>query len=420
MKKFFILSVFSSLLMSCGLLFTTGNTPVNTLVLSDGTYLSTDEYNEITPFVIHDTNGTSYLFFSSDRSNSYDIYYSIINPDGTFEKPKILPLSINTSDLDELFPVVYMEGNYYKIAFLRISNNSTNILCAYSSDPLFSAPTFYNKLFSGNLTGLGLARTKSGVYPLLTVSKSSTQYFMSLSSDGFYLVFATNLLSACYSANEFSVPIQNGNSDLYIKAVKAGTKFQTAAELYSRITIITQIIIPLVTNYTLTNTVVISNTIPLDPYNSIFNDISPFVDTKDNFKVYFASDRYDGDSHKGDYDLYRFNIYTFTNLPATKNLITVDNTAPIINFGIITNGQTLYSGELPIFVNDNICNGYFIKLYAGTNINELAEQYYDSFFNSWTLYLYMNGQYLTIYCYAEDWFGNVSATNSIYIYDQGA
>jgi len=172
MKKMLIVSVFSSILMSCGLLFTTSNTPVNTLQLSDGTYLSTDEYNEITPFAFHDTTGISYLFFSSDRSNSYDIYYSIINPDGTFGKAVMLPSPVNQTNSDEMYPVVLFDGFYYIMAFIRIVTNQTNVLSADTDNPVFTTASMGNVL-TGNFTGLGYIENVSGEY--VTVSSNHSE-----------------------------------------------------------------------------------------------------------------------------------------------------------------------------------------------------------------------------------------------------
>ncbi|OHD56786.1 MAG: hypothetical protein A2014_02565 [Spirochaetes bacterium GWF1_49_6] len=417
MKKMLIVSVFSSILMSCGLLFTTSNTPVNTLQLSDGTYLSTDEYNEITPFAFHDTTGISYLFFSSDRSNSYDIYYSIINPDGTFGKAVMLPSPVNQTNSDEMYPVVLFDGFYYIMAFIRIVTNQTNVLSADTDNPVFTTASMGNVL-TGNFTGLGYIENVSGEYVTVSSNHNARLYFIP-NNEGldFNDLSITNLLSPSYSANGFTIPIQNGHSDLYIKGVKSGAIFQIAAEMMSKTTIITQIYM-----ITYTNTIILSNIIPLDPYISAFNDISPFVDTKDSYKVYFASDRYNGDSHKGDYDLYRYNIYTFFNLPATGNILASDKSAPTVTFIGVTNGETNYSYyiDLPVKVADNICGYYFTKVFISTNgldYSEISKVDYNTFDQLWYYnFSFPSDGFYTFHCYAVDWFGNVSSTNTYNMY----
>ena len=72
---------------------------INALALSDGSgYISTDEFNEITPFIFKNTNnGKKYLFFSSDRGGSYDIYYAEMDTDGKFSHPVKMDSNVNTT-----------------------------------------------------------------------------------------------------------------------------------------------------------------------------------------------------------------------------------------------------------------------------------------------------------------------------------
>jgi hypothetical protein len=46
---------------------------------------------------------------------------------------------------------------------------------------------------------------------------------------------------------------------------------------------------------------------PVKAYTNQYNDRYPFVDRRDGYRIYFASDRYG----KGNYDLYRYNKLTF-------------------------------------------------------------------------------------------------------------
>jgi hypothetical protein len=335
----------------------------------------------------------------------------------------MLPSPVNETNSDEMYPVVLFDGFYYIMAFIRIVTNQTNVLSADTDNPVFTNAAMGFSSLSGNFTGLGYIGNESGEYVTVSSNYNARLYFIP-NNEGldFNSLSITNLLSPSYSANGFTIPIQNGHSDLYIKGVKTGVKFQIAADFYSSMTVISQINIPFVTNYSLTNTLTISNTIPLDPYISAFNDISPFVDTKDNYKVYFASDRYNGDSHKGDYDLYRYNIYTFFNLPATGNILAADKSAPTVTFIGVTNGETNNTGyiDLPIKVADNICMPSFEKVYTsmdGTNFTSLPNLNFNSSDQYWYYYIFFPGiGFYTIYSFAVDWFGNQSDTNLITIY----
>jgi hypothetical protein len=425
MKKlqYFVLFISAGLLLaSCGLLFTTSETKsVNPLALSDGGYLSTDEFNEITPFVFRDTNGIAYLFFSSDRAGSYDIYYSIMNTDGTFEQPVMMTNLINGANSDEIYPVVYIESPFYKIAFLSISSNTTNLFAVRTSVSLLKDYELIGKNILTNITGLGLIENESGAFPLMTINKSSTINFMILDPDGFVVNQSTNLLTSCYSANGFAIPVQNGYSDVFIKTVKTGIKFQLAAEMLSKTSItLTQTLPPfIVTNITNISTL-IPTTVSVDAYLSKFNDISPFVDTKDDYKVYFASDRYSGDSHKGDYDLYRYNVTTFFNLPSTAGILPADKTKPTVTYVGISDMDSI--GDTYIYfhisTSDNFCTPPYIKLYFGfdgTNFSEIPYSDYNNYYPSaWYYYFSFPsmGMY-SFYSYAVDWFGNVSLTNKI-------
>lgn len=418
MKKILIIIASGLLISSCGLLFTTNNNEsLNTLALSGGGTLSTDDYNEITPFMFHDTNGSAYLFFSSDREGTYDIYFSLMNSDGTFENPVRLPSPVNTTNYDEIYPVLFnnYSMNAYTMGFIRISNNFTNFQAADSYDISFTNLFLYTELITGDITGLGIAETFYGSSVVMSSNKGIRLDYMYFSEGSIYFDYSTNLLTPAYSANGFFIPVQNGHGDVFIKTVKIREKFQLAAELLSKTTIITQITFP--TNYTLTNSFTIPNTLPLDPYASAFNDMSPFVDTVDDFKVYFASDRYG----KGNYDLYRYNIYTFLNLPATSGLLPLDTSEPSVTFIGVTEGETISAGyiNLPIKITDDACISYFAKVYISTNGSSFEELPQSCYSSDGLWYYYKSvpliGWY-SIYTYAIDWFGNTSETNSYNFY----
>jgi len=415
MKNIFVILFTGLAFMSCGLLFTTNNNAsLNTLQLSGGGYLSTDEYNEITPFVFRDTNGIAYLFFSSDRAGTYDIWYSLMNTDGTFENPVRLPSPVNETNSDEMYPVIFYDSSMemYYLGLIRVSSNITNMQAYDLIGLQFTNIANQNYSDPYSITGLGYFVNGDYSYPMMISNKTSWMYRLGF-SDGILIDTRMRLLTSCYSANGFTIPIQNGYSDIFIKTVKTGEKFQLAAEMLSRTTVIQDFTFP--SNFSITNTQTISNSIPVEAYLSKFNDMSPFVDTTDKFKVYFASDRYG----KGNYDLYRYNIDTFFNLPATKNLLAVDKSAPSVNFGDATNNQVFYY-TLPVYANDNFCNPSFLKVYGGSNIHQLTELYYDSRFGYWIVNLPEMGSFMDIYIYAQDWFGNISATNFITIYENGS
>ncbi|NPV02636.1 MAG: hypothetical protein HPY53_14780, partial [Brevinematales bacterium] len=108
MKKGIGLVGLVMLMSSCGLFFVDGNNdqPVTPLATVTGGYISTDKYNEISPFILRMYNGEVYLFFSSDRNGSYDLFASKMEQNGDFNSPVRLPSPINGDLSDEVFPAV--------------------------------------------------------------------------------------------------------------------------------------------------------------------------------------------------------------------------------------------------------------------------------------------------------------------------
>ncbi|NPV02002.1 MAG: hypothetical protein HPY53_11540 [Brevinematales bacterium] len=146
-------------------------------------------------------------------------------------------------------------------------------------------------------------------------------------------------------------------------------------------------------------------------YKSKFNDISPFIDKEGGFKLYFASDR----NGKGNYDLYRYNIYTFNTLPEVKQLFSWDTTGPILDLFFPMNGQTITDTMFTVYVA--VSNKSGIELNQGLNVYCSIDD--DPFIlmgvdSDWSqsFFTFSPGLH-RIRVYGMDYFGNYSLTNVI-------
>lgn len=305
---FLVLLAFSS----CGGYFDQEQTgqdgKLQPLALADGSgFLSTDQYNEITPFVFRNPySGKNYIFFSSDRSGNYDIYYSELLDDGTFIKPIKMSNDINTSS-NEISPVLFYYnffGNVQLfISYIQISPNlaSTNIITwIIDSNSFTNRDYVQDSDFNTNATHIGYAEDPTNFLlggnlivsfgnskiQLCNKGTVNTEFRWALlnQSEPRTNGKTMNLSKTAYAANGFYDPIFG--STHYI--------FQNSAnQLWAG-------------KVSLSNTV--TNFFDLPLYASRYRDIDPFVDSGDPlWKVYFASDR----NGKGNFDLYRYNYMTY-------------------------------------------------------------------------------------------------------------
>ncbi|OHD56025.1 MAG: hypothetical protein A2Y33_11265 [Spirochaetes bacterium GWF1_51_8] len=394
MKKGWILGLVL-ILQSCGILMLSDkDEQLTPLAVSSGGYLSTDDFNEITPFIYRYQN-TNMLFFSSDRAGSYDIYYAVINPDGTFEAPVILPTNINSPDKDEIYPVLY-NGFGLVLSFIRANSGSSNVINLMCWNLGFTNFNVYSGMPVTNSTGLGLLKN----YLIVAYGGSKITLFdLSQSMSG--TTNETNLLVHAYSANSITIPLStniNTYSELYIKDSVLNGKHQITVEGKARFWFGAAYI---VTNQAMSASL----------YHSSYNDISPFVDFENGYKIYFASDRYGN----GNYDLYRYNLNTIDKLPHVAPLLSWDTSAPSVSFYSPTNGSVLGEGSRTIQVaaSDTALGSGIYGVYCALDGGLFLKMTYVT--SNWQVSMYLNAGFHTLKTYTVDKMGNCSETNEIII-----
>ncbi len=322
MRKTIILTLFAAalfiaVLAACSGYFNNQNNNVDSgadfLALADGSgYLSSDSYNEITPFVYHE-GGKAWLFFASDRpggSSGYDIYFAEMDSAGKFSKPVMMDTNINTIS-NEISPVVYKwyyggSTNTY-ISFIRTLGNSTNII-TYKLNSSLQTAGFQQAFSNLSAIQIGLLDTGNLFSNMLLISDGTVvvkEYFDY--GTGFVTWSLTSnitIASPVQSANGYQIPV--GPIQCYISGSGSLLLAGFAIDQNQNI-----------------------KYLDFSGYSSGYHDIQPFVDTADGYKIYFASDRYG----KGNYDLYRYNTKTFDNVVGNlgKSL-----DAPVLDLGDIS------------------------------------------------------------------------------------
>lgn len=300
---FLSLAVLSLLAFSCSGYFDRdagleNDKSLSPLAIRGGGYLSSDTADDITPFYYHDTNtGKNWLFFSSDRDGSYDLYYAEMNTDGSFQKPVKMDANINTT-ADEVSPVIYF-GPYtlatvaYRqfVTFLRMTAGQTNlIVIALGSN--FTYNSAYTPVSNVAYSRLSLFnQTNVDGNPQLMACGGKTNWFARGWGLGEWSTSDTtngvsNSTSPIYSMNgyleEWAVGA-NQYTNYYLIATSFGGKRQL---------------------YLARKGFGINRVDRISSYSSYYNDEDPDIDMFKK-KVYFSSDR------RGNYDLYRFNIVTY-------------------------------------------------------------------------------------------------------------
>ena len=303
-KKLFVLFLLITL-ASCSMFFDREKTDrdgigINALALSDGSgYISTDEYNEITPFVFSDTNtGKKWLFFASDRGGSYDIYYAEMDSEGKFSHPVKMDVAVNTSD-GEFSPVVFygiyndysMTGLF--ISFLRGAGQLTNLETVLLN-PDFSMNSNIGGITSHSYGKISIIKRESSLYLLIASGNNSwMEYSWNIDDsanwyDSEYMTYTlSNMNDPVYSINGYAISESYYTTNWYIFSVMKNGKHQIFAGADNNV------------DYS-------QCFFPVKPYESTYNDKDPIIDGDDQ-KVYFASDRYG----KGNYDLYRYNLVRY-------------------------------------------------------------------------------------------------------------
>lgn len=282
---------------------------VDVLALADGSgYLSSDQYNEITPFIFKDTNtGKKWLFFASDRSGNYDVYYAELFTDGKFSRPVKMDANFNTAN-QEFSPVVFCQQSsdmtYRKfITLIRVSGTTTNLVTSMLK-PDFSFQQDCGSIPSDGAKRISIRREGPDSTSLVAATGSSNwnEYYWSYLTPNWDYFNPTdglgNGLRSIISADCFMTGAVNEMSSWVFWYVFSAVR-DGRSQIYAGGS----------TNYSYSE---ISKTFyPVGPYQSAFNDRDPFVDEGDA-KIYFSSDRFG----KGNYDLYRHNVMRYTAIQA--------------------------------------------------------------------------------------------------------
>lgn len=263
--------------------------------IAGGGYLSTDEYNEICPFVYNSRiDGSRWLYFSSDRTGHYQIYRARMLSNGQFQAPERLILSGKES-YDLTFPVVYDITN---------GSEKSNIMVFYSKDDTGGEGIFVYHLGSSNtqvnafdyngFTGLGLYYEYDSLgtmtpYLITYDGLRNIQIYdfsdMNLSSpEIIYLPFPALSGNAFDNSYRQVLPTSDERRVLVFEGPGGRLCLSVNDSVDASINIAAEV----------------------PDYNGTFSNITPYCDTENGYKVYFASDR----NGKGNMDLYRFNTDT--------------------------------------------------------------------------------------------------------------
>lgn len=320
------------LLVSCGTYFSdasdsSGNSELSPLAIRGGGYLSTDTANEITPFIFVDPlTSNRVLLYSSDQDGTYDIYYTRMNEDGTFEKP--LKHNLSTA-VNEISPVLMMmvqnaNTNYIFIYISIDSTNSTNIFyhATNNLDILLSQETSKYEIGSLDLlpSRLGILYDSSWSNRLLLYYHENTLPDMLSSSSfgnwsydsiSYYNDGVDHLSGTFFSFDPSSYnSLASGTAvNALIETTNSRGRSVLAISLFNSFSLYTY-------------AVDLTNLFSPAAYQSAYNDREPSVDPL-NYQVYFSSDR------SGNFDLYRYNISTFQKVSGYPSVLTDTNYANI-------------------------------------------------------------------------------------------
>lgn len=294
--KIWIIAALITSLVSCSGYFTDESSIIegemNPLSLTGGGYLSSDVANDISPCLFRDQKTDKvYLFFSSDRDGSFDIYYSMMDADGTFHAPVKMISNINTTE-QEITPVVFQRyAPYYGVTnifltYLRVNPTNTTII-TYRMNEDFTLNDYQSQVYSG-ATNLSLVQNSNiFLYICDGTTTLSMTYFNNVSAGIFWNALITNM------TGYFSYPVRA------CTALYSGTSGQ---QFY-----LIQSLTDQLSGMALNTNTMNKQYFSISDYASIYHDGWPFVDVPGGFKVYYASDRYG----RGNYDLYRYNKKTF-------------------------------------------------------------------------------------------------------------
>ncbi len=286
MKKVLLAALLGAVLTSCGEYFdlmgvTDPALREQILWLAGGGKVSSDAFNDITPFVYsYNVTGKKYLFFASDRGGNYDIYYAVMNVDGSFQKPSPLNSTINTTSR-EISPILCDANGTNYISFLRISGGSTNLM-SYRVGAGFSSFSV-DQNTPVNYRHISVVRISGS--PMFIAANGSAG--IDTSSPGTSTPLWAPFLGWTINTNI------SGIAGIYSAALSNNYLLQTTGNKF--------------TGHSHGGSVApFSYYYPTPAYLSDYNDITPFIDP-DTYQVYMASDR----AGNGKFNLYRYNHFLF-------------------------------------------------------------------------------------------------------------
>ncbi len=312
MKNIAIAAVLSILLSSCGgYIVNGGGEQAYTESLIGNGYISTEQYNEICPFLYRPSIGGAFLFFSSDRDGTYDIYMSAMNASGQFTSLQKLNAPLNSDTAQDLFPVMYNSLDGPALAFIRQEGIITNVY-VYSVDSNFLATGNWD--VASNLSPKGL-----GFY--LAPQNPEEEFFICYGNS------TVDIYNYDGSVYQNTSPLTLSKSPVSISILKVQTNVSGNYINFMLMGDASGNLMGEVQSYTnFGNTLAQDRNIALQDYQSTFRDITPFMDSRDGFKVYFASDRYG----KGNFDLYRYNIQTYNKQPDVASFFNWSPTPQVV------------------------------------------------------------------------------------------
>lgn len=304
---------------------------VSTLsIVNGGGYLSSEDHNEITPFLFTSASGEKYLFYASDADGTYDIYYARMTADGEFSNAVKMTDKINTSNCDELNPLVLIYNNSNYITFLRFNSNTN--LVTYRLTDYFGYASMSDDSNSFGCVSCGLAF--DGAAPHLALVHSDGAVAFEAPNTGYSMLLwggtvydaphtpftISSLNSFTVETNLSVVTVLNTTTTNIFKmiysvcTVETNGKGQLAAELVSGIYSI--IHVPGYVTYE-TNYVTNSGLVPY--YLSQYDDNCPMVDfNSKTYDVYFSSKRRGAQDQ---YDLYRYSVRGLSTVITTNGFV---------------------------------------------------------------------------------------------------
>ncbi len=310
MKKILLMFLIIALSNCSGYITFDNDTDVSAqkLAVIEGGTLSLKGSDQISPFLFRDTNFSNpVLFYASDQNGNFDIFYSLMDETtGQFHTPHPLGNIVN-SGAQETHPYVFWYYDYFNftnklfISFIR--NDSTNkILMTVALDSVFSNKFLQQGITNSGISGIVTINQANGMAGQLAVNFSN-----GYSTNFQFDLYPPSIGWSYPSVKYFGSQYVTGGSGLKQSVEGTAEFYLLNTEILGKNQLL---LYEYLDFYGLSSNYVVTNEFVPPQYSSIFKDKDPFVDfidpnTNYTVKVYFSSDR------QGDFDLYRYNEYTY-------------------------------------------------------------------------------------------------------------